>query len=336
MNKLNQNLCEACEKKSWTIIEDADCASVPYYLCTGCHKRLQLLSLRPKEWYNLAIIHGWKKYYLHDGFYDENGVANQPREQFHYVIQEDHAPLLQEVINDLPRLVEYCTTKWWIDEQLIENLMKYPKKDILAICEQKYSLAKVHQIKSALIRIASYAAGSDSASWIKQLWTDNDIDMISLSQASIKALPLGEAFCLITHYLKTVPPRELPNTAWSCLYLCKSANVLDWMEQVVKEYNDSWANLAAVSNPTWAYMHKWISTGRPLSLIAIETLSNCIPCTNDPFLASLNPSIRDAPQYDTIEQFLLDYEKLDNVPRVNKAIARIRKHADQLFNSPPS
>jgi hypothetical protein len=66
-------------------------------------------------------------------------------------------------------------------------------------------------------------------------------------------------------------------------------------------------------------------------LVAIEAISRCIPHTNDPYLSSLNAKLRETPTYDTIEQVLLEYEKIDDVPRVNKAISYIRTYADRIF-----
>src|SRR5258707_12116757 len=33
----------------------------------------------PLEWFNLAAKHGWRKYLLHDDFYDQDGTADVPK-----------------------------------------------------------------------------------------------------------------------------------------------------------------------------------------------------------------------------------------------------------------
>jgi hypothetical protein len=330
MNEFSQTYCEACKNAPWTIIEDSDCALSPYHLCAACHKRLVSLSLRPREWYNLAVIHGWGMYYLHDNFYDDEGTAHQPKALFS-ISERDYAPQLQEVTDNTYCLIEYCTTKWALNNTVIKELLKHDKEKLLVICQQKYESSKSWQIKDILIEIAGSVIEKVAASWLKSLWKKEETHYIALSQASIKSLPLEEAFQLITTYLETVSPKELPGRAWSCLHLCRSLIVLDWIEPRIKEYRDDWARLTAVSSPTWAFMHKWITTGRPLSLVAIEAISACIPRAGNPYLASLNPKLREAPTYNIVEKILLEYEKIDNVPRVNKAISYIRAHADKIF-----
>lgn len=330
MIEFNQASCEACKNNPWTVIEDRDCSISPYHLCAKCHKRLVAVSLRPREWYNLSVIHDWSMYYLSSDFYDDDGIAHQPKELFS-ISQEDYAPQLQDVSNDLPRLIEYCTTKWSLDEALIKELLKHNQEELLVICQQKYESTKIWQIKGTLIEIAGSVLGKMAASWLRELWKKEEAEYITLSEASIKSLPLEEAFELITAYLKTVSPKELPLRAWACLHLCHSLMVLDWIESKVNEYSDSWARLAASSSPTWAYMHKWISKGRPLSLVAIEAISRCIPHTGDPYLASLNSKLREVPSYAVVEKVLLEHEKTDDVPRVNKAISYIRAHADKIL-----
>lgn len=330
MSELNRTVCESCKKYPWTIIEDSDCSISPYHLCAKCHKRLVAVSLRPREWYNLAVLHGWSMYYLSSDFYDDDGIASQPKELFS-ISEEDYAPQLHDVVGDLPRFVEYCTTKWRLGDFLIKDLLKYEKEELLEICKQQYESSNIWQIKGTLIEIAGLVLEKKAASWLRELWKKEEMEYISLSEASIKSLPLEEVFALITSYLKTVSPKELPDIAWACLHLCRSSIVLDWMELTVKEYRDSWARLAAASSPTWERMSKWISKGRPLSLVAIEAIAACRPRSNDPYLSSLNPKLQEVPPYSVVEQILLKYEKTDNVPRVNKAISRIRIHADKIF-----
>lgn len=336
MTTIKIELCEACQNNPWTLTEETDWSDdkglyPPYHLCAKCHQHLIMRSLRPREWYNLAVLYGPYRYLLSSDFYDDDGTATQPEEPFS-ISQEDYAPQLQDIANDLPRLIEYCTLKWYLDGSLNKVLLQYSKKELLTACQQKYDSSKIWDIRVTLIEIAGSVLGKTAAPWIRELWSKDENLGSTLSQASIKSLPLQEAFDLITTYLKTVPSKVLPRTAFACLNLCQSPIVLTWMEQNVCEYSDGWARLAASSNPTWEHMHQWISKGRPLSLIALEAMANCAPpYDNVPYLSRLEPKIQEAPSYRIIEKVLLDYEKLDNVPRVNNAVSFIRLAANDIF-----
>ena len=67
-NEKTVELCEACKHDPVYKIEESDEANQPYKLCNQCHERLISLSLHPKEWYHLVMIHSPYKYYLHDSF----------------------------------------------------------------------------------------------------------------------------------------------------------------------------------------------------------------------------------------------------------------------------
>ncbi|MCZ2740216.1 MULTISPECIES: hypothetical protein [Bacillus] len=73
-------LCEACQKNEMNVVEASDEPKQPYQLCHQCHERLLTYSLRPIEWYHLAVLHSPKQFLLHDDFYGEDGQAYQLEE----------------------------------------------------------------------------------------------------------------------------------------------------------------------------------------------------------------------------------------------------------------
>lgn len=92
--------CQACKIKQTEVIEKCDDENQPYELCKECHSRLLNYALRPIEWYNLASIHTYNKFLLHDDFYDDDGTATQPEEEIKNA--EDYkAPLLTEIKADI-------------------------------------------------------------------------------------------------------------------------------------------------------------------------------------------------------------------------------------------
>lgn len=46
------------------VVESSDEPKQPYQLCHQCNERLLSYSLRPIEWYNLAVLHSPKQFLL--------------------------------------------------------------------------------------------------------------------------------------------------------------------------------------------------------------------------------------------------------------------------------
>lgn len=103
--------CQACKIRQVEVIEKCDDEIQPYELCNECHKRLLSYSLRPIEWYNLASIHTFNKFLLHDDFYEDDGVATQPEEDVEG-IEDLIAPSLDDVKENIESLIDFCIAKW--------------------------------------------------------------------------------------------------------------------------------------------------------------------------------------------------------------------------------
>lgn len=88
------------------ILEASDEQKQPYELCHQCHEKLLTYSLRPIEWYNLAVLHSPKQFLLHDDFYGEDGQAFQLEED-DVITKSEKAPTLQAVRCDLVSLLVF-------------------------------------------------------------------------------------------------------------------------------------------------------------------------------------------------------------------------------------
>jgi|SRR6185295_1411600 hypothetical protein len=71
------SICEACRQRQVAEVISDDDPDEPYRVCCECSVRLQQRGLRPSNG-STSPRHGWRKYLLHDDFYDQNGAANQP------------------------------------------------------------------------------------------------------------------------------------------------------------------------------------------------------------------------------------------------------------------
>jgi len=131
------DFCEACKINKINVVEPSDDPDQPYKLCNQCHKRLLKYSLRPVEWYNLAVIHSPNKFLLHDDFYDDDGEACQPEEDV-IVTKKDKAPTLKNVRNDLESLLDFSITRWFLEEDVIMALKKHDNPMTLSLVKSGF------------------------------------------------------------------------------------------------------------------------------------------------------------------------------------------------------
>jgi len=74
----------------------------------------------------------------------------------------------------------------------------------------------------------------------------------------------------------------------------------------------------------------WLNNGRPLSLIALDTMANCFIRGGDPVVEQFSPKILGT-QKNEVEQILNDYYQKDGVPRVKMKVARIKDNKKEIF-----
>lgn len=324
------NTCESCRRQHVQIEEKSDLPQHPYRLCYGCHKRLTTLSLRPFQWYNLAVIHAPLSYYLHDDFYDENGEASQPEEDFE-ILHEDRAPTLEDVKNNLGDLIDFTITQWFMKNDIIQAFKCHDSEKLLHAVKTKFYNTDNYEIKSRMLEIVADVLETSASSWVRELWEDYDDGLLTnLSCAAACCLPQDEGLTLVFEKLKDVEPKKLPMRANACLSRFRSNQVFDWMEQNVTSHHDSWGNLAAASMPNWDRMKSWLNKGRPFSLIALDAMATSgIQSGNvyrDRLIYKITQTI-----HDEIESVLKAYYELDKVPRVRMKLSRILEDAEKIF-----
>ncbi|PFB27737.1 hypothetical protein [Bacillus cereus] len=327
--KKNLELCEACKQNPVHKIEESDEANQPYKLCSPCHERLISLSLHPNEWYNLAVVHSPYKYYLHDDFYEENGVATQPE-----LNMDEHnltpTPTLENVRSNLKNLLDYTMTRWFLQEEEIGALTMYDKSEVLDAVMNRFSNTINGVIKTRLLEIVICVLGESASDWVRKLWGKFDEDLIApLSHAAAYCLPSEEAFPLVIEKLKSVLERDLPTTSFICLHSFQSSATLDWIEENAVSFHSDWGQLAAVSQLTWTRIKSWLTKGQPLSLIALDAMISCIP-SNEDTLHEMNPKIL-LTDPSEIKSILMNYKEIDNVPTVKTSVETILENKTKIF-----
>mgnify|MGYP001120021345 CR=1 FL=1 len=324
------NKCEACKLAAVNVIETADDSEQPYKVCNKCHQRLETYSLRPIEWYNLAVIHSHNKYLLHDDFYDDNGVSYELEEDTSLFLGYE-SPTLEKVKNYLYDLIDFSITRWSLEDEVIVALCNHNALEVLSYVKTKFYNANNLEVKSRMLEITAEVLGPVAAVWIRELWNSYKEELLyPLSLATATSLPAKEGLHNVLTELNTIDKKELPIAAFSCLYRFRSSKVLDWIEEACNEFNDNWGRLAAVSHPTWERMKNWLNKGRPLSLVALDTMENCCVAFGDPIIEKISPKVIGL-STNNFEKVLNDYYQSDNVPRVKRKVAGIIENREVIF-----
>ena len=322
--------CESCNISEIEIQEPAGEGQNPFRLCLASHNKLLNNALRPLEFFNLTAIHG-HTYLLHDDFYDyDTGEATQPLIE---IVDAEKYPFpnFEQIKNDLNRLIDFSFVQYFTTDFVINQLRQFNSLEVLKILKEKTQYNRAINYKA--YEIVGKVVGGAAAEWIREEWANrNEHELLIFAEAITKCLPFNEAFKLITKDLENGDEKFLSENISALLYF-QSSNTLDWMEQVsdrIKNISSNWGRLAASSQFSWDRANKWLSTGRPLSLIALDSLIYCTTTgkrlNQSPWLRQLNPTLIDQPRPETVANRLHEYLLIDNVPRTKSAVETIIKN----------
>ncbi|WP_316845813.1 hypothetical protein [Pedobacter psychrodurus] len=319
--------CESCNIREIEIEEPAGEGQNPFRLCLACHNRLLNSALRPLEFFNLTAIHG-HTYLLHDDFYDyDNGKATQPLIE---VVDAEKFPFpdYEQIKNDLNRLVDFSFVQYFTTDLVISQLRRFNGLEVLKILKEKTQYNRAINYKA--YEIVGKVVGRDAEEWIREEWANrNEDDLLIFAEAITKCLHFDEAFKLITKELENKDEKFLSENISALLYF-QSKHTLDWIEQVsdgIKNISSNWGQLGASSQFSWERANKWLSNGRPLSLIALDSLIYCTTSgkrlNQSLWLRQLNPTLIDHPEPETVANRLREYLLADSVPRTKNAVETI-------------
>ena len=323
------NTCQACECAPVDVAEPSDNRKYPYHLCEPCHKRLLSYSLRPNEWYNLAKRFGCWQFLLHDDFYDDDGKAAQPEEEFEFE-SSFAAPTLTDVSYDLNRTIDHIFTLWHPSEDYFEVLKSFPKDQLIIALEAKLATSPNNSYGASLFDICGEVLKDEGSDLVRSGWKIKDsIDFVSLAFATTQCLPKKEGFQLIDKELQAMP---LQNKRDCCFVLSyyKSPQVFEWLEDNIQSpITETWGRVAACTGADWTILLRWLDGGRPLSLVALDCMKSCIHY-DTPFTKKLKPSVSGEISSIELQAALKEYLKKDSVPRVEKAVTYLTKHTEEL------
>lgn len=324
--------CRACRRNPIEMEIDDDAPQEPYRVCRGCGDRLRRRALRPIEWFNLAAVHGWSSFLLHDDFYDQDGSASQP-EASDYTTDGMEAPTLEMCAGSLDRLIDYCITRWRIEPTDFVAFGRFATNDILAGIQERAETGNRHILKTTL-ELSANVIGSPAAPWVRAQFerASHDSVLFTWAEAAARCLPRPEGLHMTFDALKPLRGRDLQN-GMAALSWFRSAEVLDWIEANAPSANvsDSWGRLASLSDLDWTRAQDWLAKGRPHSLVALDALASYIPHRGHaPILKRINPALKGGVDRTAIERTLQSYASDDDAPRVVARCKFIISNLDKL------
>ena len=161
-------------------------------------------------------------------------------------------------------------------------------------------------------------------------------DFISRSKNIAKNLDRDEAYTIISSEIDMCDDRYLHEYI-TALNFIRHEKVLDWIEtnsQRITNVNLNWGHLAASSHFSWSRADKWLTIGRPLSLIALDALIYCTTLgerlNQSLWMRQIQPKLIDNPKPEIVATRLQEYLSIDNVPRTKTTIKRIIKNIFEI------
>lgn len=315
--------CQACRRSPIAEEVGDDNPQEAYRVCRDCGDRLRRRALRPIEWFNLAAVHGWNNFLLHDDFYDQDGSASQP-DAVNYTTEGMEAPTLEMCAKSLDRLIDYCITRWSIGAADFQAFGPFVTSDILADLQERAETGNRHVLRATL-ELCAKVVGSSAGPWVRAQFerARHDAVLFAWAEAAAKCLPSPEGLHMTIDALSPLRDRDLQN-GMAALSWFRSPEVLDWIEANAPSENvsASWGQLAALSDLHWVRVQDWLAKRRPLSLVALDALASFIPRQGRaPILSRMNPMLKGGVDRSAIERTLQEYESDDDAPRV---VARCR------------
>src|SRR5262245_50375854 len=129
--------CDACRSAAVErVIESKNCPGLPYQLCGKCATRLESYALRPLEWFNLAAKRTSYEFFLHDDFYEQDGTARQPQQTVD-APEQFRLPNLEEVQDSSEQLLDYCMTRWDLDDKTEQAIRRHDAQELVASLERR-------------------------------------------------------------------------------------------------------------------------------------------------------------------------------------------------------
>jgi hypothetical protein len=325
-------VCESCRQRQVAEVIASDDPDEPYRVCGVCGERLRQPVLRPLEWFNLAARNGSHKFLLHDDFYDEDGTATLPATDA-YSVDGMLASTLDEAAQSLDRLVDYCITRYWLGAPEYDAFRRFEDEAILDELRRRAANGNRH-VMAVMLTLCANVLGHAAASWVRAQYAKacHDDMLFSWAEAAARCLPEPEGLHKTIDALGAYAGAGLRERIGALMWF-RSPAVLDWIEVHAPRANitGAWGQLAALSGLSLSKVEVWLSRGRPLSLIALDALTQFIPWPGQaPLVRRLDPRLRACPDRLPLVRALQACMAADTAPRASGKCQYLIEHMAEL------
>ena len=161
-------------------------------------------------------------------------------------------------------------------------------------------------------------------------------EFISRSEDLAKSADKDEAFIIISKEIDNCEDKYLIEYI-TALNFIRNDKVLDWIENNIHRTTNiglNWGHLAASSYLTWDRASKWLTIGRPLSLVALDGIMLCTTVderlNQSLWMRQIQPKLIDNPKPETVAVRLQEHLHTDNTHRTKTTINKI---IENLFDA---
>lgn len=217
-------------------------------------------------------------------------------------------------------------TRWSFDNNLENVWRSHAPADVLRVITRRFADANNAGILSVLLDVASTLDRAGEP-FVREAWLSypERVELPSLAMASSRCLEHREGFDRVTKALSGCEGHKKRDQMYVLSYF-QSPETLDWIEQnAFSPIMEDWGRLAAASEFNWPHARKWLESGRPLNLIALDALAEIIR-PQSPLLQKLSPRLHQPPDFETFGGVLAANVQRDSVPRVKMATEFILKN----------
>lgn len=319
--------CESCHIEPVELEEASDAGHSSYKICNSCRVRLINYALRPREYFNLASIHGHTSFLQSDFYNDSNGEATQPKIK---IIDEYKFsfPSKENIVNSTELLIDYAFVRYFIPSDIISFLKEHKKESVLSVLKEKIKINR--GVSHKAYEIAAKVLGLFAGDWIETQWANRlPGEFPMFAEAIAKCIPFPKAFSMLSEELDTLNEKDLAANISVFIYF-ENKKVLDWIEEHksnISHVSSSFGIVAAINQFDWLTAEKWLKCGRPLSLIALDALLYCTKTnfeSNVPLVfKDKEPKLINSPSSAVIAATLQDFLKSDDKPRTRNIINTI-------------
>jgi hypothetical protein len=265
-----------------------------------------------------------------DDFYDDNGVARQPRVPIPSLGPDfDRVPRLDEVENNIDQLLDYLYTRESVHPTHEQALRRHRPDDVIETSTRRFHQTREPSHRWVLYLAVATAGGPRAADWFRStLPRESPIDRLRRLDIVQTSLSHHEVLDIALAAIEEIAPDRRQEHLRS-LFKLPDPRLVTWIESnACQPVANVWGELAAACDIDWVTTRRWLKSGRPLSLVALDSIacrsSHAGSCSTLPRLQIVGGRLE-------LFAALEELAATDPVPRITKLVEQIAVNADAIL-----